>query len=449
MSVVNMVPVAVSAASALAFAAYLLPWGRRPATCTADGFARDLEQAPVVLRPAILSFGSPAHSQQMFSLLKLGNPETGFPSVEWWDYSRHGLTVDLLMGAGQTLSDWASEDVRSRMADHIGVDQVTVSSPARGWVRLELRVHDTLAEAVVTDVQTGNVTAAGVDLESVPVGVREDGTPWLLRILYSHILIAGATGSGKGSVLWSILLGLGPAIKAGFVDVWLIDPKGGVEFGVGEDKLFVRFATDAPTVIATLTEAVKVMEQRQARMRAAGLRKLVPSKDEPLILLIIDEAAALSSYAERDQQEEFRRQTGKLQSQGRAVGVSVIAAVQDPSKEVMPNRQLFPTRIGLRLEEPTQIAMIHGKGARDKGALCDEIPEETPGVGYVGEDGKKGFVRVRAYWITDEQTKEIVDRFSPAADVDFAPAEDYSDFDPDDLGDDDIPGDGYSGPVAA
>ncbi|MBF4999334.1 hypothetical protein IRT45_19485 [Nocardia sp. BSTN01] len=449
MSVVNMVPVAVSAASALVFAAYILPWGRRPATSTAQGLARDLEESPEALRPAVLSFASTTHAQLMFSDLKLGSPEIGYPRVEWWDFSRHGLTVDLLMRGGQTLSDWSNDEMRSRIADYVGVDRVIASSPAPGWVRLELRVRDTLAEAVVTNIDTGTVTAAGVDLEAVPAGVREDGTPWLLRILYSHILIAGATGSGKGSVLWSILAGLGPAIKAGFVDVWLADPKGGVEFGVGENKLFVRFATDAPTILGVLEEAVQVMQERQARMRAAGLRKLVPSKNEPLILLIIDEAAALSSYAEREEQETFRRKTGMLQSQGRAVGVSVIAAVQDPSKEVMPNRQLFPTRIGLRLEEPTQIAMIHGQGARDRGALCDEIPEETPGVGYVGEDGKKGFVRVRAFWITDEQTKEIVERYSPAAEVDFAPTQDYSDFDPDDLGDDDIPGDGYTGPVAA
>ncbi|WP_227985629.1 hypothetical protein [Nocardia spumae] len=78
--------------------------------------------------------------------------------------------------------------------------------------------------------------------------------------------------------------------------------------------------------------------------------------------------------------------------------------------------------------------------------MCDKIPETTPGVGYVGEDGTTEFVRVRAFWISDEQADAIVDMYSPA--TDFAPAADYSDFDPDDLGDD-IPGDGYTGPVAA
>ncbi len=444
MSVVDMVPYAVSAAGALVFGAYLLPWGRRPATATAHTLASELAEAPAVLRPAILSFASPAHSQLMFALLKLGSPETGFPRVEWWDYSRHGVTVDILMRGGQTLSDWSNDDMRSRLADHVGVGAVTASSPAPGWVRLELRVHDTLAQAATTDTAP---ETAGVDLEAVPVGVREDGAPWLLRVLYSHILLAGATGSGKGSVLWSILAGLGPAIKAGYVDVWMADPKGGVEFGRGENRLFVRFATDAPTILGILREAVATLDDRLARMRAAGIRKLVPTPDEPLIVIVIDEAASLSSYADRDEQIEFRRLTGMLQSKGRAAGVSVIAALQDPSKEVMPNRQLFPVRIGLRLEEPTQVSMVHGQGARDRGALCDKIPETTPGVGYVGEDGTTEFVRVRAFWIDDAQADQIVDTFSPA--TDFTPTEDYTGFDPDDLGDDDIPGDGYAGPVAA
>ncbi|NEW48367.1 hypothetical protein, partial [Nocardia cyriacigeorgica] len=48
----------------------------------------------------------------------------------------------------------------------------------------------------------------------------------------------------------------------------------------------------------------------------------------------------------------FRRLTGLLLSQGRAAAVSVVAALQDPSKETMPNRQLFPVRAALAITEP-------------------------------------------------------------------------------------------------
>src|SRR5690606_15641579 len=149
--------------------------------------------------------------------------------------------------------------------------------------------------APVTDL-----LAYGVDLEAVPVGVTEDHDVWRLRVLYGHILLAGATGSGKGSVLWSLLNGVGPAIKAGLVDVRLADPKGGAEFGRGEDRLFTRFAVDAASILGMLGEAVEEMDNRLVRMRQAGIRKLVPSTDEPLILVLIDEAASLSSYANRD-----------------------------------------------------------------------------------------------------------------------------------------------------
>jgi integrase len=47
----------------------------------------------------------------------------------------------------------------------------------------------------------------------VAIGLQEDGEPWELRVLGTHLLIAGATGSGKGPVLWSLLRGLAPAIR--------------------------------------------------------------------------------------------------------------------------------------------------------------------------------------------------------------------------------------------
>ncbi|MBF6212244.1 hypothetical protein IU433_17520 [Nocardia puris] len=436
---------AVPVAGALAFLAYITPgpWHRKvPREFT---LAEIIAAAPAALRSAVTIVADPDQTDRMFYTLKLGDPVMGFPLVEGWEYDRHGLHMDVLMLGGQEFADWAKDATRSRLATYLGVEQVRVTSPAPSWVRLQLRVHDTLAMPAVSPVAVHN----GVDLEAAHVGVREDGDPWLLRILYVHILLAGAMGSGKGSVLWSILNALGPAIKAKLVDVRLADPKGGAEFGRGENRLFTRFAVDGASILIMLGEAVTEMDERLARMRAAGIRKLVPTVDEPLILIIIDEAASLSSYATRDEQEQFRQLTGLLLSKGRAAGVTVIAALQDPSKETMPNRQLFPVRIGLRLDEPTQNAMVHGQGAKDRGARCDEISDQTPGVGYVGEDGSTEFIRVRAFWVSDEAADAIVDAYSPAPEI-LGPTEDYSDFDPDDLGDESDGGDeGFDAPGRA
>lgn len=387
---------------------------------------------PADLRPAAIILTREKHLEMMWAALGLGSTGNWPTIVGGVDLIPAGAVFDVQVVGGQKLSDWTNDDITDALAQYLGVTKVRVRQSGPGFVQIELRTFDTLAEPVVS-VQE----ATGVDLEAVDTGIREDGRLWLLRVLYAHILLAGATGSGKGSVLWSIIRGIGPAIKAGYVDVWMADPKGGMEFGRGE-KLWVRFQWTADGILEMLTEAVQVMENRASTLRSAGIRKHVPTPDAPLVLIVIDEAAALSAYATRDQRQEFERLLGLLLSQGRAVGVSVIAALQDPSKETMPFRQLFPVRIGLRLDEPTQTTMVHGQGSKDRGALCHEIPDTTPGVGYVGEDGTTEFVRVRAYWIDDDQADAIVDAYAPTPAVTSAAADD--DFDPSTFDPDFIPG---------
>jgi DNA segregation ATPase FtsK/SpoIIIE, S-DNA-T family len=436
MTVATMLPYAVAATGALGLAARMCCWSRMPAAPRANTAEQIVNAAPMALRAAVMCVALPAFSTRMFLDLGLGSMDKGFPQIDWWDYSRHGISVDVLMLGGQSLADWSNEAMTAQMAAYLGVERVTASSPASGWVRLEMRVHDTLAAPATVPAVVPN----DVDLEAVPVGVREDGELWCERLLYRHWLIAGATDSGKGSVLWSLLAALGPAIKAGLVDVLMGDPKGGMEFGRGENRLFTDFQWTADGIIAMLTGAEADMQERAARFRQAGIRKFTPSVDEPLKVIIIDEYAALSAFATREQMTEGMRLIGLILTQGRAVGYSVVVALQDPSKDTMPNRQLFTIRIGLRLDEPTQNAMIHGQSAKDRGARCDEILETTPGVAYVGKDGTREFVRVRAFWVSDDDADAIVATYSPAP-VITGPTEDYTGFDPDDLGDE-IPGDG-------
>ena len=66
----------------------------------------------------------------------------------------------------------------------------------------------------------------------------------------------------------------------------------------------------------------------------------------------------------------------------------MFGALQDPRKEVINLRNLFPTRIALRLDESEQVDMVLGDGARDRGARCDEI-SSTPQIG-AGVGGPPG-----------------------------------------------------------
>jgi DNA segregation ATPase FtsK/SpoIIIE, S-DNA-T family len=93
----------------------------------------------------------------------------------------------------------------------------------------------------------------------------------------------------------------------------------------------------------TLEDAVVVMRDRQVRLR--GITRLhQPSPAEPLIVILIDELAALSYVNERDVRRRIDNALGLLLSQGRAVGVTVIGAIQDPRKETPPAHVLASLR---------------------------------------------------------------------------------------------------------
>ena len=93
--------------------------------------------------------------------------------------------------------------------------------------------------------------------------------------------------------------------------------------------------------------------------------------------------------------------------------MSVIGAIQDPRKEVLPARDLFPIRIGLRLSESDIVRLVFSPGARDRGARCDQIPHSLPGVGFVEIDGQPEPIRVRFAWISDDHIRMLAAGWRP------------------------------------
>jgi DNA segregation ATPase FtsK/SpoIIIE, S-DNA-T family len=106
-----------------------------------------------------------------------------------------------------------------------------------------------------------------------------------------------------------------------------------------------------------------------------------------------------------------------LLSQGRAPGVCVVGAVQDPRKDVLSLRYLFPTRIALRCTDRIQPDLVLGEGARALGARADRISADTPGVAYVMSDGDVAPLRVRTAWVDDQQIEELAAHATPPSAV--------------------------------
>lgn len=277
-------------------------------------------------------------------------------------------------------------------------------------------VWDTNADVVVfTDTPDPLAKPVGaaplaetVDLAALLLGRQESGDPWRLRLMGTHVLIGGASGSGKGSVLWSIVHALTPALVDGSVMLWAIDPKGGMELGRGRG-VWDRFAVEPHESVALLKDAVAYMRARAGRLAADRTRLHKPTPAQPLLVIVIDEIATLTKYVgDRKDRDEINGLIGLLLSQGRAAGVVVVGAVQDPRKEVLNLRDLFTTRIALRLQDKVQPDMVLGDGARGAGARADRIAITQPGTGYVMRDGEPEPHRVRAMWVDDDMIDRIV-----------------------------------------
>jgi S-DNA-T family DNA segregation ATPase FtsK/SpoIIIE len=321
---------------------------------------------------------------------------------------KHADVIDLRLITGQSVDHWQK---RTReLAAAWRAERVKVRATAPGEIRITITHYDPLAQPIPMPLP---VAMANADLSALPVGVTDTHQWWRVPVLGHHLLIAGATGAGKGSVLWSLIAALAPNVKAGQVRLCVIDPKGGMELGAGA-ALFSAFSHDAgDTTVDLLRALVTVMQTRANRLRG-HTRLHTPTAQDPLYVLIIDEIAALTAYlTDRKLRTEIEYLLGLLLSQGRAVGISVIAAIQDPSKDTLPLRQLFTVRIGMRLTEASQTAMVLGQAARDAGAECDLISDITPGVGYVMIDGTAQPRRVRAFHVTDRDIARLATRFIP------------------------------------
>jgi S-DNA-T family DNA segregation ATPase FtsK/SpoIIIE len=318
------------------------------------------------------------------------------------------LTVRIVRGQDTTMF----VDRAPALADALGAHQVAITRARPGVVTIvverRMPFEQPLEAPAIPD------TVDEVDLTALDVGDDEFGRPFLLRIKGKQVLVVGGSGAGKGSLLWGPLRQMGPMIRAGLVRPWVIDLKGGVETDRGA-PLFHRWATNMTDALKLLEDFRASMVARQAWMRTEGVRDCPISYDTPYELLIIDELAMLTAYGDGRNVREALRLLAEIMTQGRAAGHSVIAYVQEPSKDVVDVRELFTLRICLGVTAASHVDMALGDGARDRGALADQIPgdEDHAGIGFVIDPVTRLPIRFRAGWTSDAEIDELVQRCTP------------------------------------
>ena len=208
-----------------------------------------------------------------------------------------------------------------------------------------------------------------------------------------------------------------PLMQAGLVRVLAADPKL-MELAYGRvifDPYGPYAADPAPSRSCSTRRSPTC---KPAPPGSPGVqRDHTPTLEDPFTVVLVDEVAFLTAYQpDRKLKDRIMAALATLTTQGRAVGYCVVAALQDPRKDVLTIRNLFPDRIAMRLDEPEQVDMVLGDGARDRGAACELIspdPATGAGVAFVRLEADPDPVRVRAGWVTDADIRDLADACIP------------------------------------
>jgi DNA segregation ATPase FtsK/SpoIIIE, S-DNA-T family len=197
---------------------------------------------------------------------------------------------------------------------------------------------------------------------------------------------------------------IAPAIRDGLVRVSGIDPKG-MELAYGRG-IFHRYAVTGHQALDILDDLVAAMDARKTLF--AGQVRTVPiSTEHPLEIVEFDEIGALTKYTDRKTRDSTTEKVALLTTQGRALGFTVRGYVQEPTKDTVPVRELFPRRICLRVTAKSHVSMVLGEHAYERGAWANRIGESEPGTGYVWGEGLREPLRVRAGWVPDHVIKQL------------------------------------------
>ncbi|HEX8633982.1 MAG TPA: DNA translocase FtsK [Pyrinomonadaceae bacterium] len=248
-------------------------------------------------------------------------------------------------------------------AESIRIDRV----PGKAHVGIEVPNHQR-DNIMLREVIESRHFKDSTSKLTLALGKTIDGLNYVADLArMPHLLIAGATGTGKSVCLNSLVVSILYKARPDEVKFIMIDPKR-LELGLYADipHLATPIITDPKRAANALKWAVAQMEARYKELAKWGVRNIdgfnvevmrrnmvedfdeegQPWKTLPYIVIIVDELADLMMTAGHDVEEAITR----LAQMARAVGIHLVLATQRPSVDVITGliKANFPSRIALR-----------------------------------------------------------------------------------------------------
>jgi S-DNA-T family DNA segregation ATPase FtsK/SpoIIIE len=248
---------------------------------------------------------------------------------------------------------------------------------------------------------------------AIALGEDVSGHPAAVDLaLMPHLLIAGATGSGKSVCINAIICCLLFNNTPDELRLVMVDPKMVELIGYnGIPHLLAPVIVDVEQVVGALSWVTRQMDQRYKLFHKAGVRNLEEYNrllakrkrdgEEPLAILmvLIDELADLMMVAP----DEVERHLCRLAQMGRATGIHLVVATQRPSVDVVTGliKANFPARISFAVTSQTDSRVILDSGGAEnllgRGDMLFAAPQQA------------GMIRLQGCFVSDKEIERLID----------------------------------------
>ncbi|HEX6922806.1 MAG TPA: DNA translocase FtsK, partial [Bacillales bacterium] len=264
----------------------------------------------------------------------------------------------------------------------LAAKEIRIEAPIPGKSAVGIEVpNQEISMVTLREVLESKANDAKASKLLIGLGRDISGNPVLADLsTMPHLLVAGATGSGKSVCINAMITSLLTRTKPHEVKMIMIDPKM-VELNVynGVPHLLTPVVTDPKKASQALKKVVSEMERRYELFSESGTRNIesynnwLKRQNEgaeekqpylPYVVVIIDELADLMMVASKDVEDSITR----LAQMARAAGIHLIIATQRPSVDVITGviKANIPSRIAFNVSSQTDSRTILDMGGADK-----------------------------------------------------------------------------------
>lgn len=294
----------------------------------------------------------------------------------------------------------------------LAAKDIRIEAPIPGKSAIGIEVpNEEIAVVTLREVMESIPNRLSQHVLQVPLGRNIYGEPVFAKLNeMPHLLVAGATGSGKSVCINGIITSILLKATPDEVKMMMIDPKM-VELSVynGIPHLLVPVVTDPKKASQALKKVVGEMERRYDLFSSTGTKN-IESYNElvkkqgaegealPYIIVIIDELADLMMVAASDVEDSITR----LAQMARAAGIHMIIATQRPSVDVITGviKANIPSRIAFSVSSQADSRTILDMGGAEKLLGKGDMLYLPVGLNKP--------IRIQGAFLSDEEVESIV-----------------------------------------